>query len=248
VLWFSEWNSAVDVSGKVKSMNTQATVSTVKQSVTNWLFSLLLTGLVWSFGTNAAQSASVQIMAFGDSITAGLGLMAEDSLPAQLKQRLLADGFDVDVINAGISGDTTANGVARLDTALAPGRIDLAIIELGINDMWRGVNPTAVRANLEKIIAALQANGVTVLLTATVSDDRNGQAYKQVFDAIYPDLAEKYRLTLIPFILDGIWGNDALLIDGAHPNAAGVTEMVKKIAPYVEKTLRLTNHQQSGMK
>ena len=231
-------------------MNTQATVSTVKQSVTNWLFSLLLTGLVWSFGTNAAQSASVQIMAFGDSITAGLGLMAEDSLPAQLKQRLLADGFDVDVINAGISGDTTANGVARLDTALAPGRIDLAIIELGINDMWRGVNPTAVRETVTPFAckAAIIFSRFAVLLTATVSDDRNGQAYKQVFDAIYPDLAEKYRLTLIPFILDGIWGNDALLIDGAHPNAAGVAEIVKKIAPYVEKTLRLTNHQQSGMK
>jgi acyl-CoA thioesterase-1 len=92
----------------------------------------------------------------------------------------------------------------------------------------------AVRANLEKIIAALQANGATVLLTATASDGRNGQAYKE--ELIYPDLAEKYRLTLIPFILDGIWGNDALLIDGAHPTAAGVAEMVKKIAPYVEKT------------
>src|SRR6516225_5718978 len=80
VLWCSEWNSAADVSGKVKSMNTQPIVSTVKQSVTKWLFSLLLTGSIWSFGTNAAQSASLQILAFGDSITAGLGLMAEDSL------------------------------------------------------------------------------------------------------------------------------------------------------------------------
>jgi acyl-CoA thioesterase I len=204
------------------------------------LFGMLLTGFIWSFDSNAAHGAPVHILAFGDSITAGYHIAAENSLPAQLEQRLLAGGYDVTVTNAGVSGDTTAMGLARLDSALSAGPVDLAIIEFGVNDMGRGLNPKNVRANLDEIIATLQAKGVTVLLTAIVSNAENGQAYKQEFDSIYPDLAKKYGLTLVPFILDGVWGNGALLIgDGLHPNTAGVAEIIKKMAPYVEKTLSL---------
>jgi acyl-CoA thioesterase-1 len=213
-----------------------------------WFFGLLLTGFVWPFGTAAAHPTSLHIMVLGDSITAGLGLTAEDSLPAQLKRWLLADGYNVDVINSGVSGDTTAMALARLDTTLSAGPVDLAIIELGINDMGHRISPKEVRANLEKIIMTLQVNSVAVLLMATASFDVNGQAYKQEFDSIYPDLAEKYGLILVPFILEDIWGDDALLIDALHPNAAGVTEIIRKMAPYVEKAPQLMIVKKSGKK
>lgn len=236
--------------GKVRSMSdAQRIVPDAVRRGSYWLFGmLLLMGFAWSFGANAVQPASLHIMAFGDSITAGYGIAAEDSLPAQLKQKLVADGYDVDVINAGVSGDTTGKGLARLDAALSAGPVDLAIIELGVNDMGHRLEPKEVRANLERIMATLQAKGVTVLLTAVVSVDKNGQAYKQEFDSIYPDLAETYGVTLVPFILDGIWGNAALLIgDGIHPNAAGVTEIVKKVTPYVEKAVKLMIVKKAGM-
>lgn len=198
------------------------------------LASLALLGVA----CGAAEAEPARILAFGDSLTAGAGIAAEDSLPAQLKNRLLADGFDVEVIQAGVSGDTTTTGLARLDYTLAAGPVDIAVVELGANDMLTGQDPKVTRANLDLILAALKEKGVRPVLTAMVSSANHGQTYKKHFDSIYPDLAAKHQVPLVPFILDGVWGAPALLIgDGVHPNAAGVAKIVKKLAPYVEKTL-----------
>lgn len=185
----------------------------------------------------SAQAGQLRILAFGDSLTAGAGVTAEDSLPAQLKRRLVADGFDIEMINAGVSGDTTAGGLARLDYTLSAGPVDMAIVELGANDMLTGVDPKKSRANLDQIISTLRSKGVTVMLAAMVSSANWGQAYKQDFDSIYPDLTKKHGVTMIPFFLEGVWGHPALLVDGVHPNAAGVARIVSKIAPQIEKVL-----------
>ncbi|MGD9541191.1 arylesterase [Methylocystis sp.] len=185
-----------------------------------------------------ARAQPIRILAFGDSLTAGAGIAAEDSLPAQLKRRLSADGFDVEVVQGGVSGDTTTTGLARLDYTLGAGPFDIAVVELGANDMLNGHDPKTTRANLDQILAVLQQKGVRPILTAMASSTNHGQAYKRDFDSIYPDLAAKHQAPLVPFILEGVWGKPALLIwDGVHPNAAGVTKIVNKLAPYVEKTL-----------
>jgi acyl-CoA thioesterase-1 len=201
-----------------------------------WLQLLAVaTPLLWCAGAEAAQK---RVLAFGDSLTAGFGLPAAEALPVQLEKRLRDDGFDVKVVNAGVSGDTTEMGLARIDYALSDGPVDVALVELGANDMLRGLPPKDARANLEKIIEAFRSKGVNVVLAAMVSGDNWGQAYRQQFDSIYPDLAAKYGVTMVPFFMEGVWGDPSLLIgDGLHPNAAGVRKVVEKIAPYVEKAL-----------
>ena len=186
----------------------------------------------------SARAEPVRILAFGDSLTAGPGIAAEDSLPAQLKRRLSEDGYNVEVVQGGVSGDTTTTGLARLDYTLGAGPFDIAVVELGANDMLNGHDPKITRANLDRILATLKQKGVRPVLTAMVSSANHGQAYKKEFDSVYPDLAAKHEAPLVPFILEGVWGSPALLIsDGIHPNAAGVAKIVKKIAPYVERTL-----------
>jgi acyl-CoA thioesterase-1 len=186
----------------------------------------------------SAEAAQKRVLAFGDSLTAGYRLPVADSLPAQLQRRLVADGFDARVINAGVSGDTTETGLARLDYALSAGNFDAAVLELGANDMLRGMPPRDARANLEKIIESFQLKGVNVILAAMASGDNWGQAYRQEFDSIYPGLATKYGVTMVPFFMEGVWGDPTLLIgDGLHPNAAGVAKIVNKMAPFVEKVL-----------
>lgn len=184
-----------------------------------------------------AAQAETRILAMGDSLTAGAGVKAADSLPAQLKRRLIADGYDIEMIQAGVSGDTTTGGLARLDYTLDSGPVNLVILELGANDMLNGYDPAVTRANLDQVIATLKARGAVVLLAAMVSSENYGQAYKKAFDSIYPDLARKYGLTMIPFLLDGVWGHPELLVDGVHPNAEGIAKIVRKISPIVEKTL-----------
>jgi acyl-CoA thioesterase-1 len=186
----------------------------------------------------SARAEPVRILAFGDSLTAGPGISAEDSLPAQLKRRLSEDGYSVEVVQGGVSGDTTTTGLARLDYTLGAGPFDIAVVELGANDMLNGHDPKITRANLDRILAILKQKGVRPVLTAMVSSANHGQAYKKEFDSVYPDLAAKHEAPLVPFILEGVWGSPALLIsDGIHPNAAGVAKIVKKLAPYVERTL-----------
>ena len=189
--------------------------------------------------TNAASSAApARILALGDSITAGYGLPPEEALPVRLEQRLRADGFDAAVINGGVSGDTTAGGLARLDWVLGE-RPQYALVALGANDALRGLDPGAAYRNLDRILARLAAAGVKPLLVGMKAPTNWGRDYQVAFDAIYPKLAAKYRVPLYPFLLEGV-ALDARLNqgDGLHPNPAGVAVIVDHLAPLVEALLR----------
>jgi acyl-CoA thioesterase-1 len=181
--------------------------------------------------------AATRILALGDSLTAGFGVAPSESFPAQLAARLKADGYDVVVDNAGVSGDTSADGLARLDWAMS-GHPDVVLVELGANDMLRGLDPKRAAANLDAILAKLKAAKAKVLLTGMKAVSNWGPDYQREFDAIYPALARKYGVPLYPFFLDGVALDPKLnQADGLHPNAAGVAVIVARIAPAVEQLL-----------
>jgi acyl-CoA thioesterase I len=183
--------------------------------------------------TTRAEAAPVKLMAFGDSLTAGYGLRPEEAYPVKLQTALKAKGYDVTVINAGVSGDTTAGGLARLDWALAD-HPDYALVELGANDMLRGLDPAAAKANLEKILAGLAAAKVKVLLMGMKSSSNWGPDYQQQFDRIYPDLAAEHHLPLYPFFLDGVALDPKLnQPDMLHPLGPGVDVIVARTLPAV---------------
>ena len=178
-----------------------------------------------------------RLLAFGDSLTAGYGLAPGEAFPAQLAARLKADGVVAEVINAGVSGDTTAGGLARLDWALGD-HPDYALVEFGANDALRGIDPGATYDNLDRILARLKAAKVSVLLLGMRAPANWGRAYQEEFDAIYPKLAKKYGVPLYPFFLDGVALDPKYTQpDGLHPNAAGVATIVARVAPYVERLL-----------
>jgi acyl-CoA thioesterase I len=186
----------------------------------------------------AVAGPAPRILAFGDSLTAGLGLTPDAAFPARLEALLRADGVDARVINGGVSGETTAGGVARLDWALGD-HPDLVILELGANDALRGIDPQLAYANLDKILARLKASGAKVLLTGMLAPPNWGREYQQEFAAIFPKLAEKYQVPLYPFFLDGVATDPSLnQPDGLHPNAPGAQLIAAKVAPYVERLLR----------
>ncbi len=179
-----------------------------------------------------------EILAFGDSLTAGLGLPASEAFPARLAARLKDDGIDVKMVNAGVSGDTTTDGLARLDWALAD-KPDFVILALGANDMLRGIDPKIARANLDKMIDKVQASGAKLLLLGMHAEANWGAPYQHEFDAIYPELAKAHNVPLYPFFLDGVAMNPELnQADGMHPNERGVAIMVDRIAPLVAKMIR----------
>jgi acyl-CoA thioesterase-1 len=168
---------------------------------------------------------------------AGLGLKQSDAFPAQLERALRARGHAVEVINAGVSGDTTANGLARLAWAV-PERTDAVILELGANDMLRGLDPGQAKANLEKIVTALKGSGAEVLIAGMFAPRSLGKDYVRSFEGMYPELAHKHGLILYPFFLDGVATDPKLnLDDGMHPNPRGVAEITKKILPAVEQLI-----------
>jgi acyl-CoA thioesterase-1 len=188
-------------------------------------------------GHAAAPGARPRILALGDSLTAGFGLAADEAFPARLQAKLAGLGVAAEVINAGVSGDTTAGGLARLDWALAdhPG---YAIVELGANDMLRGLDPQQAKANLDRILTRLAAAQVKALLAGMQALGNWGRDYAAEFAAIYPALAEKHHVPLYPFFLDGMALDLALTLqDGLHPNAKGVEIIVDRITPYVLRLL-----------
>ena len=194
-------------------------------------------GLLSAAPALAAAAAPTKIVAFGDSLTAGYGLEPSEAFPVRLAARLQKDGYAVTIENAGVSGDTTSGGLARLDWAIG-GRPDLVLLELGANDALRGIDPKLTRANLDAMLAKLAREHIKVLLIGMKAPRNWGPDYDEAFDAIYPDLAEKYGVPLYPFFLDGV-ALDAKLNqgDGLHPNAAGVAVIVAKIAPVVERLI-----------
>ncbi len=196
-------------------------------------------GLLIAFCTTlTAQAAPLKIMVFGDSLFAGYGLSSDaDNIPSRLEQLLKADGHDVKLINAAVSGDTTTDGLARLDWSLAD-KPDLMLLELGANDALRGQDPDLTRANLDQILARLKAAKIPVLLCGMIAPRNLGPAYSAKYDPIFAQLAEKYDVPLYPFILDGVALNPALNQgDGMHPNKDGAAIVAKRLAPAVEKAL-----------
>ncbi len=201
---------------------------------------LILAFLLCSFVP--ARAEPLRVLAFGDSLTAGYMLPADAAFPAQLERRLRAEGFDATVINAGVSGETTAAGLARVDFSLGEGA-DLVILELGANDMLLGVDPKVTSANLDKIVTKIEARKAAVLLAGMIASDNFGPDYKARFDAVFPELAARRGLPLYPFFLSGVAGDKALSLSGGlHPNADGAARIASGIAPLVEQSLaRLKN-------
>lgn len=182
---------------------------------------------------SAARTAPIRLLALGDSLVAGFGLPERDGFTAQLQQALRARGLRVEVVNGGVSGDTTAGGLARLDWALAD-RPDLVLVELGANDALRGTDPAATRANLDAILKTLTQRGIPTLLAGMYAPRNLGRAYGDAFNSIYPDLAVQYGVPLYPFFLEGVALQPALnQEDGLHPNASGVARIVEAITPHV---------------
>jgi acyl-CoA thioesterase-1 len=175
------------------------------------------------------------IVAFGDSFTAGLGIPREAAFPAQLEMWLRWQGKATRVINAGKSGDTTANALPRLDNALAA-HPDIVILELGANDALRGVDPAVTSSNLAAMIAQIQGSGAKLLLTGILAPPNWGEEYRQAFDHIYPELARSYNVPLYPFFLQGVALDPQVIqADGLHPNERGVWVIVNRIAPIVDR-------------
>jgi acyl-CoA thioesterase-1 len=179
----------------------------------------------------------VTLLALGTSLTSGYGLLPQDAFGAQLTRALKAKGYAISLIDAGVSGDTSAGGLARLDWVLAPD-VQGVIIELGSNDALRGLSPAETERNLDAILAELTKRKIPTLLTGMKAPRNLGRDYAEAFDAIYPRLAQKYDVVFYPFFLDGVAANLALnQEDGIHPNAAGVKLIVKRMLPYVEGLL-----------
>lgn len=198
--------------------------------------------------TPASAKPGVTIVAFGDSLTAGYMLQPSESFAAQLQMALESKGHKVEVVNAGVSGDTTAGGLDRLAWTLQPGA-DGVILELGANDALRGVEPQKTRDNLDKMLATITGQGIPVLIAGMKAPGNWGPDYVTSFDAIFPDLAAKYKSPLYPFFLDGVALNPALVLsDGMHPTAKGVAEIVKRILPEAEALVARASEKKAAAK
>jgi acyl-CoA thioesterase-1 len=183
----------------------------------------------------ARAEPPVKIVALGDSLTAGYGLPDRDGLVSRLQAALTASGVAAEVTNAGVSGDTAADGLARLSWSVPEGT-DAVIVELGANDMLRGLSPAVTREKLDAILHQLAQRHIAILLCGMRSAPNLGADYGHAFETIYPDLAAKYGALLYPFFLDGTAGNRSLTqSDGLHPNAAGVGVIVERILPKVQE-------------
>ena len=178
------------------------------------------------------------VVALGDSLTAGLGVAADEAFPARLQARLRAEGYDYRVVNAGVSGDTTAGGLRRVDWALRA-HPDVVIVALGANDGLRGQSPQAIRANLEEIVEWLQASGARVLLVGMRLPPNYGAEYTKEFEAVFPAVARRAKIALMPFLLDGVAADPRLnQADGIHPTAAGQQMIADRLWPYLRSLLR----------
>lgn len=194
-----------------------------------------------ALGPRPSAAEPVRILAFGDSLTAGYGLPEQDTLSARLSDALAKMGRPATVINGGVSGDTSAGGLARVDWALGD-KPQVMILALGANDMLRGVDPSTTRANLEGIIAKAEGAGVEVVLAGMLAAPNLGAEYKQAFDAIYPALAKTHNLVFMPFLLQDVAQvSDLNQGDGLHPNGEGVAVMVRNLLPYVTEAMDRMN-------
>lgn len=202
---------------------------------------LAAAGMIGAREAVAQPRPPIRIVALGDSLVAGYGLGPGESFPDQLQKALAAKRGSgaraVEIVNAGVSGDTASDGLARLDWSIGEGA-DGVIVELGANDTLRGLDPAVTRRALDEILRRLAARGIPVLLAGMLAPPNMGAPYKQSFDEIFPDLASKYGTVFHPFFLDGVVTNAALnQRDGIHPNAAGIAVLVTRVLPKVEELI-----------
>lgn len=198
---------------------------------------MLITLLSAAIPVTAQAQSPIRLLVFGDSLVAGYNLPAEAAYPAQLEMALKAKGLDVTTINAGVSGDTTAAAASRLGWALVD-KPTHVIVELGANDMLRGLPPEQARANLDGILTKLKQAKLPVLLMGMLAAPNLGADYGKRFNSIYPDLAAKHGVPLYPFFLDGVAGEARLnLSDGIHPTREGVAIMVERTLPQILRFL-----------
>lgn len=189
--------------------------------------------LALAFGPAAAAERPLRLVALGDSLTAGFGLPRADGFVARLAEALAGRGLHVEVIDAGVSGDTTDQGLARLDWSV-PADADAVIVELGANDALRGLPPEAARRNLREIVGRLSGRGQKVLIAGMMAPRNLGDTYVAAFDPIFADVAREYDALLYPFFLDGVALVPGMTLpDGLHPSAAGVRVIVERILPSV---------------
>ena len=206
---------------------------------------LVATGTAFAQTSAARDTKPIKMVVLGDSLSAGLGLSASSAFPARLQKSLETNGIAVDMINAGVSGDTTSGGRDRLDWSVPEGT-EAVILELGANDALRGIDPRVTRAALTDILTRLKARRIAVLLCGMVAPPNYGSDYSARFNTIYPELAKSFGVPLYPFFLEGV-ATDARLnqADGLHPTAEGVDMIVKNILPTVEAFLGTISGQRS---
>ena len=184
-----------------------------------------------------ARADTVNIVGLGDSLMAGYELDPSDAFPTRLEAALRDKGYDVKIANAGVSGDTTSGGLARLDWSVPDGT-DAVLLELGANDALRGISPEQTRANIDEIIGRLKQRDIAVLLVGMLSPPNMGDDYARKFNRIYPELSEEHGIGLYPFFLDGVAAQPNLVIsDGMHPNSKGVEIMVARFLPFAEELI-----------
>jgi acyl-CoA thioesterase-1 len=216
-----------------------------------WLMAALAAGALTVSGpgfaqaTHAALAKPIKMVVLGDSLSAGYGLPATAAFPARLQVALKAKGIDTEMINAGVSGDTSSGGLDRLDWSVPPDT-QAVIVELGANDALRGTDPKVTRAALDEIVRRLKARNIAVLLCGMLAPPNYGADYAAKFNSIYPDLAKTYGVPLYPFFLDGVATIAKLTQpDGLHPTAEGIDTVVKNILPTVEAFLGTVAGQRS---
>lgn len=203
------------------------------------VFTLLVA--LWMPQNACAQT--LRLVALGDSLTAGYGLAPADGFVPQMQAALEKSGFDVTLQNAGVSGDTSSGGLARLDWAVPP-ETQGVILALGANDMLRGISPNVTRKNLTAIIEQLSARNIKIMVVGMLAAPNLGKAYGERFNSIYPQLAKQYGLVFYPFFLDGVAAQRQFnLPDGIHPNAEGIARIVARMQPDVESFIRAINAQ-----
>jgi len=189
--------------------------------------------------TPQATSERPKIIAFGDSLTAGFGLSERESYPYLLQERLNSEGYDYEVVNAGVSGDTSLGGAERADWVLEQENAAILILELGANDLLRGMPPAKMKENLDKIIRKARAKNIDVLLCGMLAPPIAGSDYQREFTMAFPDLADEHKVAFLPFLLEGVAGNkDLNQPDGIHPNPEGTKIMTENIYKELKPLLK----------
>lgn len=228
--------------GRIRGFNTCRGEKAQLKEGSRALLAFSIAVALYTIPLNSAASDPIKILAFGDSLTAGYGLAQDEGFTGQLQNALNAGGIQAEVINAGVSGDTSAGGAARIDWALADAP-NIIIVELGANDGLRGVEPSSTRQNLSTILDKSVASGATVILAGMLAPPNLGKDFGEEFNAIFPELAaERPDILFYPFFLEGVAAEaDLNLADGIHPNAKGVAIIVDRMLPLVKKAIDQSN-------